>query len=223
MVPRPLDQHLKALKEKILRMGALVEEQVGNAVRALVERDTELAQQVIKNDHRVNAMDVEIDEEALSLLALHQPTAGDLRLLTTAMKISTELERMSDLSENIAERAIELNEEPQLKPYIDIPRMAEHARKMVKESLDAFVNRDAVLARKVCCDDDLIDSLNHQIFRELLTYMLEDSKTTTRAVRITFISKYLERVADHATNVAELVVYLVEGKIIRHTDVSADS
>lgn len=219
VVQRHFDQQLKALKEKILQMGALVEEQMGNAIKSLVERDTDLARQVIKNDHRVNALDVAIDEEALSLLALHQPTAGDLRLITTAMKVSTELERISDLAENVAERAIELSEEPQLKPYIDLPRMAEHALKMVKESLDAFVNRNAELARKVCRDDDLMDSLNHQIFRELLTYMIEDSKTISRAVRITFVSKYLERMADHATNIAELVVYLVEGKIIRHTEV----
>jgi phosphate transport system protein len=144
--------------------------------------------------------------------------AKDLRFITTAMKISTELERMSDLAENIAERAIELNEEPQLKPYIDIPRMAEHAQRMVKEALDAFVNRDATLARKVCSDDDFVDDLTHQIFRELLTYMIEDPHAISRAVRITFVSKYLERMADHATNVAELVVYLAEGKIIRHTN-----
>lgn len=214
---RFFDEELKVLKEKILRMGAMVEEQIAHAIKALVERDSGLARKVIANDHKVNAMDVEVDEDCLSLIALHQPMAGDLRFLTTAMKISTELERMSDLAENISERAIELNEEPQLKPYIDIPRMAEHAQRMVKEALDAFVNRDAVLARKVCGNDDFIDSLTHQIFRELLTYMIEDPHTISRAVRITFIAKYLERIADHATNVAELVVYLVEGKIIRHT------
>jgi len=214
---RYFDEELKALKEKILRMGALVEDQIRNAIKSLVERESELARQVITNDHRVNAMDVEVDEDCLRLIALHQPMARDLRFITTAMKISTELERMSDLAENIAERAIELNEEPQLKPYIDIPRMAEHAQRMVKEALDAFVNQDAALARKVCADDDFIDDLTHQIFRELLTYMVEDSHTISRAIRITFVAKYLERVADHATNVAELVVYFVEGKIIRHT------
>lgn len=217
---RHFDEELKNLKEKILRMGALVEEQIRNSIKSLVERDSDLARQVISNDHRVNAMDVEIDDDCLRLIALHQPMAKDLRFITTAMKISTELERMSDLAENIAERAIELNEEPQLKPYIDIPRMAEHAQGMVKETLDAFVNRDSTLARKVCADDDFIDNLTHQIFRELLTYMIEDPHTITRAVRITFIAKYLERIADHATNIAELVVYLVEGKIIRHTSPS---
>jgi phosphate transport system protein len=218
IMQRHFDEELKNLKEKILRMGALVEEQISNCIRSLVERDTNLARRVIANDHQVNALDVEVDEDCLRLIALHQPMAKDLRFITTAMKISTELERMSDLAENVAERSIELNEEPQLKPYIDIPRMAEHAQKMVKEALDAFVNQDSNLARKVCGDDDYIDRLTHQIFRELLTYMVEDPQTITRAVRITFVAKYLERIADHATNVAELVVYLVEGKIIRHTE-----
>jgi len=215
---RHFDEELGALKEKILRMGAMVEEQIANSIKALVERDSDLGRRVIENDHRVNAMDVQIDEECLRLIALHQPMAGDLRFLTTAMKISTELERMSDLAENISERAIELNEEPQLKPYIDIPRMAQEALRMVKESLDAFVNRNSELARSVCKADDVIDDLNHQIFRELLSFMIEDPQTTTRAIRISFISKYLERIADHATNIAELVVYLVEGKIIRHME-----
>jgi phosphate transport system protein len=215
---RHFDEELATLKDKILRMGAMVEEQITNAIKALVERDSDLARHVIENDHRVNAMDVQIDEDCLRLIALHQPMAGDLRFLTTAMKISTELERMSDLAENISERSIELNEEPQLKPYIDIPRMAQEALRMVKESLDAFVNRNSELARSVCKADDVIDDLNHQIFRELLSFMIEDPQTTTRAIRISFISKYLERIADHATNIAELVVYLVEGKIIRHTE-----
>ena len=214
---RHFDEELKTLKEKILRMGAMVEEQIAYAIKALVERDSDRARRVIENDRRVNALDVEIDEDCLRLIALHQPMAGDLRFLTTAMKISTELERMSDLAENISERTIELNEEPQLKPYIDIPRMAEHAQRMVNESLNAFVNRDSNLARKVCRDDEFMDDLNQQIFRELLSFMLEDPHSISRAIRISFISKYLERLADHATNIAELVVYLVEGKIIRHT------
>jgi len=217
---RHFDEELKALKEKILRMGAMVEEQIAHAIKSLVDRDSDLARQVIANDHKVNSMDVEVDEDCLRLIALHQPMARDLRFLTTAMKISTELERMSDLAENISERAVELNEEPQLKPYIDIPRMAERAQGMVKESLDAFVNRDSKLARKVCADDDFVDELTKQVFRELLSFMVEDPRTITRAIRISFVSKYLERIADHATNIAELVVYLVEGKIIRHTTAS---
>jgi len=214
---RHFDDELQSLKEQILRMGGLAEEQVQGALRALVERDSDLARRIIENDRQVNTMDVAIDEDCLRLLALQQPTARDLRFITTAMKISTELERISDLAENICERAIELNEEPQLKPYIDIPLMANWALKMVKGALDAFVNHDAELARKVCLDDDFVDDLTHQLFRELLSFMVENPQTITRAIRITFIAKYLERIADHATNVAELVVYLVEGKIIRHT------
>ncbi|MDO8547205.1 MAG: phosphate signaling complex protein PhoU [Nitrospirales bacterium] len=214
---RHFDDELQSLKEQILRMGGLAEEQVQGALRALVERDSDLARKIIENDRQVNTLDVAIDEDCLRLLALQQPTARDLRFITTAMKISTELERISDLSENICERAIELNEEPQLKPYIDIPRMANWALKMVKDALDAFVNHDAELARKVCRDDDFVDDLTHQLFRELMSFMVENPQTITRAIRITFIAKYLERIADHATNVAELVVYLVEGKIIRHT------
>jgi phosphate transport system protein len=214
---RHFDDELKELKSKLLRMGGMVEDQIQGSLRALVDRDSALARRVIENDHQVNTLDVEVDEDCLRLLALQQPTARDLRFITTAMKISTELERMSDLAENIGERAIELNDEPQLKPYIDIPRMADWALQMVREALDAFVRSDADLARKVCADDDFIDDLTEQLFRELLSFMLENPATITRAIRITFIAKYLERIADHATNVAELVVYMVEGKIIRHT------
>lgn len=214
---RHFQEELKDLKDKILHMGALVEEQTRGALRALVERNSDLAHQIIENDHQVNALDVDIDEECLRLLALYQPAARDLRFITTAMKISTELERMSDLAENICERALELNQEPQLKPYIDIPRMANWATQMVRESLDAFVNGDSSLARKVCADDDFVDNLTEQLFRELLSFMMEDTRTISRAIRLTFISKYLERIADHATNVSELIVYMVEGKIIRHT------
>lgn len=214
---RHFDEELKNLKARLLRMGELAEDQIQKALTALVERDSDLARQVIIRDHQVNALDVETDEECLRLLALHQPAARDLRLITTAMKISTELERISDLAENISERALELNEEPQLKPYIDIPRMGSWAVTMVRESLDAFVKGDAVLARKVLKDDDFIDDLIEQLFRELLSFMLEDTRTISRAIRLMFVAKYLERIADHATNIAELVVYLVEGKIIRHT------
>lgn len=213
---RHLDAELNDLKKKLLLMGGSVESQLQDVLQALTERNSDLAARVVVNDLYINTLDVEVDETCLRLLALHHPTAGDLRFITTAMKISTELERMSDLAENIAERAIELNEEPQLKPYIDIPRMAEWTSQMVKECLDAFVNRDAELARKVCRDDAFVNDLTEQLFRELVSFMLEDSRTITRAARLTFIGKYYERIADHATNIAELVVYLVEGKIIRH-------
>ena len=214
---RHFDEELSDLKTKLLRMAGQAEDQIDQALTALVTRDSALARQVIERDHQVNALDVEIDEECIQLLALHQPAARDLRLVTTAMKIATELERISDLAENVCERAIELNEEPQLKPYIDIPLMGKMARGMVKESIDAFVKDDAMLARKVLANDDYVDDLMEQLFRELLSFMLEDTRTISRAIRLSFIAKYLERIADHATNIAELVVYLVEGKIIRHT------
>ena len=214
---RHFEEDFDKIKSKILMMGSLVEDQIRNALTALVERDEALARQVIENDRNVNTFDVEIDEMALDALVRYQPVAKDLRFVTTAMKISTELERMSDLAENICERALELNEEPQLKPYIDIPHMAERARIMVKESLDAFVKMDSTLARKVIHDDDFVDNLTEQLFRELLSFMMENPKTISRAIRLSFIAKYIERLGDHATNVAELVVYLVEGKIIRHT------
>ena len=214
---RHIDQELADLKSQILRMGGLVEEQIEGAIKALVDRDADLASRIIERDALVNTMDVEIDENCIRLLALQAPAARDLRFVTTAMKISTELERMSDISENISERVIELNEEPQLKPYIDIPRMANWTMRMVRETLDAFVRSDAALARKVCADDDFVDDLTHQLFRELLTFMIENPATITRAIRLTFIGKSLERIADHATNIAELVIYMVEGQIIRHT------
>ena len=217
MTQRHFDDELADLKTTLLRMAGLAEDQIDKALTALVTRDSDLARKVIERDHQVNALDVEIDEECIRLLALHQPAARDLRLVTTAMKISTELERISDLAENVSERTIELNEEPQLKPYIDIPLMGKMARTMVKESIDAFVKDDSTLARKVLADDDFVDDLMEQLFRELLSFMLEDTRTISRAIRLSFIAKYLERMADHATNIAELVVYLVEGKIIRHT------
>ena len=217
MTQRHFDDELADLKTTLLRMAGLAEDQIDKALTALVTRDSALARHVIERDHQVHTLDVEIDEECIRLLALHQPAARDLRLVTTAMKISTELERISDLAENVSERTIELNEEPQLKPYIDIPLMGKMARTMVKESIDAFVKDDSLLARKVLTDDDFVDDLMEQLFRELLSFMLADTRTISRAIRLSFIAKYLERMADHATNIAELVVYLVEGKIIRHT------
>ena len=213
---RHFDQELAQLKEQLLRMGSVVERQIFRAMQSLVERDSELAHGVVVHDHDVNRLDVDLDDACIKLLALHQPTARDLRFITTAMKISSELERMGDLAENIARRAIELNEEPQLKSYIDLPRMGDWTMRMVQECLNAFVNSDSKLARKVCNDDDYVDNLNEQLFRELLSFMLENPKTITRAIRLTFVAKSLERIADHATNIAELVVYMVEGKNIRH-------
>jgi len=214
---RHFHEELEALKQTLLAMGALVEDQIRRVMRALIDRDDVLAQSVIERDREVNAYDVEIDEKCVELLALHQPTAGDLRFITTAMKIVTDLERIGDQAVNIAQRVRELNLEPQLKPYIDLPRMAELAQTMVKESLDAFVARDTDLARRVCAEDAPVDALNHQIFRELLTFMMEDAKTIPRAIRLILISRFLERVADHATNIAEMVIFMVDSKMVRHT------
>jgi phosphate transport system protein len=152
-------------------------------------------------------------------LALHQPAGRDLRFITTGLKITTDLERIGDMAVNICERALELNQEPQLKPYIDIPRMARVSQRMIRESLDAFVREDTDLALKVCKDDDEVDQLNAQIFRETLTFMLENAQTISRATKIASVSKYLERIADHATNIAEMVIFMVKGKSIRHMKV----
>jgi phosphate transport system protein len=211
------EQEIEALKERVLKMGGFVEESIRKSVAALVERDRTLAVEVIDGDAIVNHYDVEIDEECIRFLAIWQPTGSNLRFVTTAIKIITDLERMGDLAVDICERTIELLDEPPLKPYIDIPRMAEAAQKMLKDSLDAFVTRDADLAVNVCAADDFVDNLNHQIFNELLVYMLQDPKNISRAVRLTYITKYLERIADHATNIAEMVVFMVKGKVIRHT------
>jgi phosphate transport system protein len=216
-MPRHFHEELEALKQTLLAMGGLVEDQIRRVMRALLERDDVIAREVIERDRQVNAYDVEVDEQCVGLLALHQPAAGDLRFITTAMKIVTDLERIGDQAVNIAQRVLELNREPQLKPYIDLPRMAERAQRMVKESLDAFVARDTALARQICGEDAEVDALKEQIFRELLTFMMEDPRTIPRAIRVILISRFLERVADHATNIAEMVVYLVEGKMVRHT------
>jgi len=210
------DDELQHLKERLLRMGSLVEEAVMNSVQALVERDNPLAIKVIDSDRVVNTLDVDIDEESIRLIALRQPKATDLRFITTAMKITTDMERMGDLAVNIAERALELNDEPILKPYIDIPRMQQIAQGMTRDALNAFVRKDKQLAMDVIMRDDEVDNLKHAVLQELAHFMVRDSATVTRAMKISFVAQYLERIADHATNIAEMVIYLVEGKIIRH-------
>jgi phosphate transport system protein len=214
---RHFHEELESLKQTLLAMGALVEEQIHHAMRALVERDDELVRAVMERERDVDAYDSEIDEKCVELLALHQPAAGDLRFITTAMKIVTDLERIGDQAVNIVQRAVDLNREPQLKPYIDLPRMADKVQAMVKESLDAFVARDTALARRVLKEDPAVDELNQQVFRELLTFMMEDPRTIPRAIRLILIARFLERVGDHATNIAEMVIYLVESKLVRHT------
>ena len=211
------DAELHDLRQRILTMGGLVELMIADSVRALVERDTPLAERIIALDHEVNTHEVAIDEKCLELLARRQPAARDLRFITLALKIVTDLERIGDQCANIAKRSRELNTEAPLKPYIDIPRMAQRAAGMVKEALDAFVRGDDELAIKVCQDDQMVDDLNQQIQRELYTYMVEDPATISRAMKLTYIAKYLERIADHATNIAEMVFFMVKGKDIRHT------
>ena len=211
------DAELNEIREKILIMGGKVELMIANALKALLERDSALAESVKLMDHEVNGMEVAIDERCLQVLATRQPAARDLRFLTLALKIVTDLERIGDQCRNIASRVIELNQEPPLKPYIDLPRMAEAAAHMVKESLDAFVRGDDELALKVCRDDQFVDDLNEQIQRELLTFMMGDPSTISRAIRVNYLSKCLERIADHATNIAEMVIFMVKGKDIRHT------
>jgi phosphate transport system protein len=210
------EEELRLLRERVLRIGSLVEASIHDSVKSLVERNSDLARKVIEKDHKINAIDVEIDEECIRLIALRQPKARDLRFITTAMKITTDLERIGDLAENIAERAIELNDEPQLKPYIDIPRMAEITEEMVRDSLDAFVRGCSKVPYEVIKKDDDVDHLNIQVFNELLFYMIQDPNTASRAIKISYVSKYLERIADHATNIAEMVIYMCEGKIVRH-------
>jgi phosphate transport system protein len=215
---RQYEEDLLALRAEILKMGGLVERQIADAVDALVNRDTQHAREVMARDIEVNRMDLDIDSRCLNLLALHQPAASDLRLITTGLKITTDLERIGDNAVNICERAIELNDKPQIKPYIDIPRMAEIAQTMVKDGLDAFMRNDTALAERVIDRDDEVDQLNFQIYRELLSYMVEDPETIAPATKVLFVSKYLERIADHATNIAEMVVFMVEGRNIKHTE-----
>lgn len=211
------DDQLKALMGKILQMGSLVEIAIRDSVRSLTDRDNNTAEEVIKRDHIINALDVEIDEEAIKLIARMQPKGGDLRFITTAMKITTDLERMGDICVNIANRALEINKEPILKPYIDIPRMRELTQGMTRDALDAFMNKDQKLATDVIMRDDEVDDLKYGIVEELLSIMMLDPSKVLRGMRIIFIAQHLERIADHAVNIAEMAIYLVAGKIIRHT------
>ena len=213
---RHFDRDIEEIKDLLLRMGAMVEDAIGESIRALLERDTSLAEEVIRNDDRIDQMELEIDRRTLELIAKMQPAAVDLRFVAAIMKITPELERIADLAQDVCERVIELNREPQLKAMIGIPRLAQDAQTMVRQALDAFVRGDGNLAREVIAMDDSVDQQTEQSFRELLTYMLEDPRNISRAIRLTFIGKYFERMADGATNVCEMVVYLVEGKMIKH-------
>jgi phosphate transport system protein len=216
MAERHYFDELEALKQRLLAMGALVEDLVRRAIQSLVERKQAQAEDVIARDREVNDLQIEIDDRCVKLLALQQPMATDLRLITSAMKINADLERMGDQAVNIAENTMKLLPHPPLKPLIDIPRMAEVAESMMRDALDAFVRKDAELARQVLVRDDEVDSLKDQLFRELLTYMMADPGTIQRALSLILISRNLERIADHATNIAEDVIFLVEARDVRH-------
>ena len=212
------EKELQKVKDSLIYMAALVEQAIAKDVEALLKKDSLLAEKVMGEDDQIDALDVEIEEKCIRLLALRQPAAKDLRFITTAIKINGHLERIGDMASNIAEKIIILNEEPQLKPYIDLPRMAEIARSMIRESIDSFVREDVALANKVRKDDEIIDNLNEQIFRELLTYMMEDPRSIHRAMIITQVSKNLERISDHAKGIADMVVYMVTGESVRHEE-----
>src|SRR5262247_35861 len=207
---------LRSLNEKLLLIGYKAEAAISDSTRALVERRPSLAQRVIDDDDEVDKLELEIDEICLEILATEQPVASDLRFITTAMKIVGDIERIGDNGVNIARRALEILHEPELKPVIDVPVAAAAAQRILKESLDAFVHGDAELAKRVIEGDRYIDDVCEQMLRELLTYMFEDPTTITRALRLIFVARNLERVGDHAANIAEMVIFLVEGQDIRH-------
>jgi phosphate transport system protein len=217
-------KELEELKENLLKMTTLVEEAIRRAVQPMVKKDTELDQKASKKENQINSMKIAIDNMCLKVLALRQPMAADFRFISSAMKITTDLERMGDQAVNIAKHALSLNQEPQLKPYIDISKMAEIAQSMVKDVLDAFVNRDSKLARSVYERDDLVDRLNDRVIRELLTDMADDPKTTARAVHLMMVCRCLERIADQATNIAEDVIFMVDALFIKyHADENKES
>jgi phosphate transport system protein len=213
---REYESELRKIREHLLLMGAKVEEMLEQSMKSLVQGDGDLAQKTIDFDKQINRLEIEIDEQCLRVLARRQPVASDLRFITMALKLVTDLERMGDLCVNICERVIELTEHPPLKPYVEVTSMANAAQGMLREALDAFVAEDAERAQSVCSRDVAVDGFYASIFRELLTYMMENPRNIYVATRIQSIAKYIERIADHATNVAEMVVFMVRGKDIRH-------
>jgi phosphate transport system protein len=213
---RQLDYELNFLKEKLLKMASLTEESIAKSIKSLVKRDSTFAQEVIEEDTKIDLLEVEINNLALKLLALKQPMANDLRFITSAMKIASHLERIGDQAVNIAERSLELITQPLLKPLIDIPRMAELAQEMVKNSIGFLINNDVSLAEELWKTENIIDDLNNQIFRELVTYMIEDPKNIKRAIELILVGRNLERISDLSTNIIEEVVYIVNGKNIKH-------
>ncbi len=215
-IQRHFDEELSELKATLLRMAGLAEEAIQQVIKALVDRDAVQAEKIRTGDHAINMLEIDVDELCLRILALRKPNAGDLRFVTSAMKINADLERIGDLAVNIAERTLNLLRFPQLKPLIDIPHMARIAQRMLNDSLTAFIDGNSALARDVCKRDDEVDQLNDQIFRELLTYMIQDPQAIERAVDLLLIARHLERIADHSTNICEDVIYLVDGRTIKH-------
>lgn len=210
------ETQLRLLKDKLLLMSHQAEQMIADAMRALTERRPTLADEVISRDDTLDKLEVEIDTLCYEILALEQPVASDLRFIATALKIVRDIERIGDTAVNIAERARELIQEPELKKLIALPIMGQAAQRILKDSLDAFVNSDADLAERVILQDKDVDDLYEQIFRELLTYMIEDTRSISRAIKLIFIAKHLERVGDHSSNIAEMVVFMVRGQDIRH-------
>jgi len=211
-------KQLEKLKESLLEMGSLTEDAINKAVTALKTQDLELAQKIMEADDVIDEMELKIENDCLTLIATQQPMAKDLRRIATAFKIVTDLERIADYAVDIARITLNIGNEPLIKPLIDIPRMAEITQGMVRDALDAYVKEDAELGYKVAQDDDLVDKLHHQIFNELLLYMMEDPKKIPQATQLIFVSRYLERIADHATNVGEEVIYLVTAKRLELND-----
>ncbi|MEW6686061.1 MAG: phosphate signaling complex protein PhoU [Candidatus Edwardsbacteria bacterium] len=216
MEERHFDQELKELKKALIDMASIVEAMTHKSVQALKERNASLAKELIPEDEKVNQYEIEIEERCVTLLALRQPVGSDLRFIVSAIKINNDLERMGDHAVNIAECALSLMQEPLLKPLIDIPRMAEAAMKMLHESIESFVKRDAIEAKQVCEQDDEVDNLRDQVFRELLTFMIENPKTISRAMELILVARNLERIADLSTNIAEEAIFMSEARVIKH-------
>jgi phosphate transport system protein len=215
LVPH-FQEELEQLKTRLLEMGGLAEDRVRTVLRALVERDSALVERVLAGDGPINQLHIEIDSRCFTLLALHQPMAVDLRAIVSAVKINTDLERVGDLAINIAEAVRRYLRHAAVKELIDIPRMADIAQRMLRDALDAYVRRDMTLARSVLNEDDTLDALKTQVFRELLTYMLQDPSTIEPALDLILVSRHLERIGDHATNVAEDVIFMVSARDVRH-------
>jgi phosphate transport system protein len=219
---REYERELQDIRDGLLYLGAKAERALGLAIKALLDRDGVLAREIIGGDDQIDRLDIELEERCIRLLALRQPAARDLRFITTAIKITGHLERIGDMVANIAEKVIILNDFPQLKPYIDLPRMCEISREMIRNSLDAMVRQDVDLAKRVRAEDTVIDNLNEQVFRELVTFMLADPVNIKVCVYIMQISKNLERIADHAEGIADMVIYMVTGQMNRHKSASVE-